>query len=60
MSSSNTEQKKCYIKPSLNQVWLDNEISVFMTSSPEPPGDPTFRFGVEGPDPDMNPFKFIQ
>jgi hypothetical protein len=47
------KEKRNYTKPQVEQVKIDNEISVFMTSSPEPPGDPVSI------DP-MNPFKLIK
>jgi hypothetical protein len=34
------KQKRNYAKPQVEQIKLDNEISVFMASTP--PGDPTF------------------
>jgi hypothetical protein len=35
-----TNKKRNYTKPKVEQIKLDNEISVFMASTP--PGDPTF------------------
>jgi hypothetical protein len=47
------KQKRNYAKPQVEQIKLDNEISVFMVS-PNPPGDPvslpTDHFSI-------NPFK---
>jgi hypothetical protein len=50
-----TNKKRNYTKPKVEQIKLDNEISVFMASTP--PGDPTFgQAGSENFNTD--PFKF--
>jgi hypothetical protein len=40
MKTIHKKQKRNYTKPQIGSVKLDNEISVFMLSSPEPPVDP--------------------
>jgi len=34
------KQKRNYAKPQIERIKLDNEISVFMVTSPTPPVDP--------------------
>jgi hypothetical protein len=58
MKTTYKKQKRNYTKPQVEQIKLDNEISIFMASTP--PGDPTF-----GPTGSVNtenftndPFKF--
>ena len=48
------KQKRSYAKPKIERIKLDNEISIFMTSTPTPPPDP-----VQSVQPDfsINPFK---
>jgi len=40
MKTLDKKQKRNYIKPQIENIKMDNEISIFMTSSPTPPGDP--------------------
>ncbi|HNW99191.1 MAG TPA: hypothetical protein PKK00_12350 [Bacteroidales bacterium] len=49
-------KKRLYNKPSVEQIKIDNEISVFMTTTSDtPPGDPS---GALQPDKfDNNPYK---
>ncbi|MFA5781194.1 MAG: hypothetical protein WC868_02875 [Bacteroidales bacterium] len=55
MKTINKKQKRNYAKPQIERIKLDNEISVFMASEPNPPGDPT---GSIQPDNfSINPFK---
>jgi hypothetical protein len=56
MKTINKNQKRNYTKPQINRIKLDNEISVFMVSSPTPPGDPPMSIQ---PDFSINPFKIM-
>jgi hypothetical protein len=40
MMTKDKKQKRNYQSPRIERIKLDHEISVFMNSSPEPPGDP--------------------
>jgi hypothetical protein len=61
MKTIHKEQKRNYIKPVIERIRLDNEISMIMMS---PPPDPSAPEGPEGPGLpflsehfSMNPFK---
>ena len=55
MKTTYKKQKRNYTKPKVEQIKLDNEISIFMAS---PPGNPEFApEGPAGPSMNVNPFK---
>ncbi|HNW99193.1 MAG TPA: hypothetical protein PKK00_12360 [Bacteroidales bacterium] len=50
------KQKRNYSKPNIEQIKIDNEISIFMTTSSDtPPGDPSSALQPDKLD--NNPFK---
>jgi len=56
MKTTYKKQKRNYAKPQLEQIKLDNEISVFMASTP--PGDPAFIEPTKMENFSNDPFKF--
>jgi secreted Zn-dependent insulinase-like peptidase len=59
MKTAYKKQKRNYTKPQVEQIKLDNEISVFMVS---PPGDPTFSSAgsINKENNSNDPFKFTK
>jgi len=55
MKTTYKKQKRNYAKPQVEQIKLDNEISVFMASTP--PGDPTFNPSLGSENFNNDPFK---
>ena len=55
MKTANKKQKRTYAQPKIESIKLDNEISIFMASSGNPPGDPETTINTDHFS--INPFK---